>query len=46
MVYSTRKLDQIFNHIRQVDLNTSNLTSGFFIDHKVVFFISQIRAKN
>jgi hypothetical protein len=51
-----RKLDQKviiltfvqFDHdyIGQLDLNTSNLISGFFIDYKVIFFTSQIKPKN
>jgi len=34
------------NHTRQVDLNTFNLTSGFLIDHNMVFFSNQIKQKN
>jgi hypothetical protein len=56
MIYLTRKLDQKsthfdicsiwpLNHIGQVDLNTSNLTNVFFIDHKVVFLLVKSNQK-
>jgi hypothetical protein len=56
IVYLIRKLDkkpivltfgQIrpLSHIRQVNLNMSNLTSGVFTDHKMVFLTSQIEQK-
>ncbi len=32
-------------HTGQVNLTTSNLTSGFFIEHKMVFLIGQLGQK-
>jgi hypothetical protein len=34
-----------FSHTGQINLNTSNLISGFFTYHKMVLFINQIRQK-
>jgi len=51
MVYFIQKKNQkphilTFGHTKQVNLNTSNLTSGFFTNDKMVFSTTQIKQKN